>query len=85
LEETRQGCINRTKQFKNGQSFISIENGFVRETEKYGMILLLYILDLIIQFIVGGHPNENSQVIYLITQMNWSNILKKIQSLDINN
>ena len=34
LEETKQGCINRTKQFKNGQSFISIENGFVRETEK---------------------------------------------------
>jgi non-canonical (house-cleaning) NTP pyrophosphatase len=34
LEETNQGCINRTKQFKNGQSFISIENGFVRATEK---------------------------------------------------
>ena len=34
LEETKQGCINRTKQFKNGENFISIENGFVRATEK---------------------------------------------------
>ena len=34
LEETKQGCINRTKQFKNKENFISIENGFVRETEK---------------------------------------------------
>ena len=34
LEETKQGCINRTKQFKNKENFISIENGFVRATEK---------------------------------------------------
>lgn len=34
LEETKQGCINRTNQFKNKENFISIENGFVRATEK---------------------------------------------------
>ena len=32
LEETKQGCINRTKQFKNGENFISIENGFVKKS-----------------------------------------------------
>jgi non-canonical (house-cleaning) NTP pyrophosphatase len=32
LEETKQGCINRTKQFKNRENFISIENGFVRHS-----------------------------------------------------
>ena len=30
LEETKQGCINRTNQFKNDENFISIENGFVK-------------------------------------------------------
>lgn len=34
IDETKQGCINRTKQFKNGEDFISIENGFVKETDK---------------------------------------------------
>ena len=33
LEETKQGCINRAKQFKNGESFISIENGFVKQSK----------------------------------------------------
>ena len=33
LEETKQGCINRTKQFKNDESFISIENGFVKQSK----------------------------------------------------
>lgn len=33
LEETKQGCINRTYQFKNSTNFISIENGFVKETK----------------------------------------------------
>ena len=32
LDETKQGCINRTKQFKNGENFISIENGFVKKS-----------------------------------------------------
>lgn len=30
LKETKQGCINRTKRFKNNENFISIENGFVK-------------------------------------------------------
>lgn len=30
LNETKLGCINRTKQFKNNENFISIENGFVK-------------------------------------------------------
>jgi non-canonical (house-cleaning) NTP pyrophosphatase len=34
LEETKQGCITRTKQFKNTEDFVSIENGFVKETDK---------------------------------------------------
>ena len=34
LEETMEGCINRTKQFTNNENFISIENGFVRDTEE---------------------------------------------------
>lgn len=33
LEETRQGCINRTIQF-NTEDFVSIENGFVKETDE---------------------------------------------------
>lgn len=30
LKETKDGCINRTKQFKNNENYISIENGFVK-------------------------------------------------------
>lgn len=30
LDETKQGCINRTLQFKNNENFVSIENGFVK-------------------------------------------------------
>ena len=33
LIETKEGCINRTEQFKNGEDFISIENGFVKESD----------------------------------------------------
>lgn len=33
LEETKLGCENRTKQFSNNENFISIENGFVKETQ----------------------------------------------------
>ena len=32
LKETKQGCINRTKGLEN-KNYISIENGFVRETD----------------------------------------------------
>jgi non-canonical (house-cleaning) NTP pyrophosphatase len=31
LDETKMGCINRTKQFTNNENFISIENGFVKQ------------------------------------------------------
>lgn len=34
LPEIKQGCINRTKQFKNNENFISIENGFVKDTDE---------------------------------------------------
>lgn len=44
LEETKQGCINRTKQFTNDENFISIENGFVKETEdKWYDIAFIYL------------------------------------------
>lgn len=33
INETQQGCINRVKQFKNDENFISIENGFVKESK----------------------------------------------------
>ena len=33
LEETRQGCINRTQGLED-RNYISIENGFVKETDK---------------------------------------------------
>lgn len=33
LDETKMGCINRTKQFTNNENFISIENGFVKQDE----------------------------------------------------
>ena len=33
LEETKQGCINRTTQFINDENFISIENGFVKHND----------------------------------------------------
>jgi non-canonical (house-cleaning) NTP pyrophosphatase len=33
LEETKLGCENRTKHFSNNENFISIENGFIKETE----------------------------------------------------
>lgn len=32
-DETLLGCRNRTKQFKNGENYISIENGFVTEND----------------------------------------------------
>jgi len=44
LEETMEGCINRTKQFRNNENFISIENGFVRDTnEEWYDIAYVYI------------------------------------------
>ena len=33
LNETEEGCINRTLQFYKNENFISIENGFVKENE----------------------------------------------------
>ena len=33
LNETEEGCINRTRQFYKNENFISIENGFVKENE----------------------------------------------------
>lgn len=44
IEETKRGCINRTKQFENDENFISIENGFVKENnEKLYDIAYIYI------------------------------------------
>lgn len=33
LEETKKGCMHRTAQFEPHEDFISIENGFVKESE----------------------------------------------------
>jgi|APSaa5957512535_1039671.scaffolds.fasta_scaffold298274_1 non-canonical (house-cleaning) NTP pyrophosphatase len=44
LDETKQGCINRTKQFVNHENFISIENGFVKySNEQWYDIAFIYI------------------------------------------
>ena len=44
ISETQQGCINRTKQFKNYENFISIENGFIKESnENWYDIAFIYI------------------------------------------
>jgi non-canonical (house-cleaning) NTP pyrophosphatase len=34
LDETKQACINRTHQFISNEDFISIENGFVRQSDE---------------------------------------------------
>lgn len=74
LDETLLGCKNRTKQFKDNQNYISIENGFVRLKNNKIFDIAVIIVKIDNNFIIEWSVKRYFPIEILnITDMNTRN------------